>query len=494
MPMTLMTLGRLCGASFPLGDSGAAPVTGLTADSREVQPGYLFAALAGTKTDGARFIADALARGAAAILTGEDAEIDAASGVPVIRDANPRQALALMAARFYGRQPEIIAAVTGTNGKTSVAAFLRQIWEAGGFAAASLGTTGILFRGEEHPLAHTTPDPVSLHASLADLAAQGATHLAFEASSHGLAQYRADGVKLAAGAFTNISRDHLDYHPDFADYFRAKMRLFTELLQPGQPAVIDVDSEAGEEAAEIARARGLRLITVGRQGDTLRLLASERDGFGQRLDIRYEGRARSLRLPLAGEFQASNVLVALGLALATDTPADIAFAAAERLQGAKGRLELVAHAPSGGPIFIDYAHTPDALENAIRALRPYASGKLHLVFGCGGDRDRGKRPEMGAIAARLADRVIVTDDNPRSEDPAAIRAEILAAAPGATEIGDRREAIAAAIAAMAEGDVLLIAGKGHETGQIVGHTVIPYSDHEAVAALIGGREKKVSHG
>ncbi|WP_088343494.1 MULTISPECIES: UDP-N-acetylmuramoyl-L-alanyl-D-glutamate--2,6-diaminopimelate ligase [Rhodomicrobium] len=475
-----MKLKDLCAAT---GD--ARPVTGLTADSREVEPGYVFAALAGTKTDGARFITDALARGATAILAGEGVPVDAPDGVIVIRDANPRRRLALMAARFHGRQPETAAAVTGTNGKTSVASFLRQLWEANGFAAASLGTTGVSFQGVEIPLHHTTPDPVSLHASLADLAARGATHLAFEASSHGLAQYRADGIKLAAGGFTNISRDHLDYHPDFADYFRAKMRLFTELLAPGQPAVIDVDSEAGDEAAEIARARGLQLITTGRRGDTLRLVSTARDGFGQRLGIVHERKVHEVRIPLAGDFQASNVLVALGLALATGVPLDAAFAAAEKLKGAKGRLELAGYAPAGGPVFIDYAHTPDALENAIAALRPYVAGRLHVVFGCGGDRDKGKRPQMGEVAARFADRVTVTDDNPRSEDPAEIRAEILAAAPGAIEIGDRQTAIAAAIGSMAAGDLLLVAGKGHETGQIVGNTVIPYSDHDAVAALLG---------
>ncbi len=467
----------------------------MTADSREVKPGYLFAALSGTKTDGTRFIADAIERGATAVLIGEGVSVDVPDAVHLIRDANPRRRLALMAARFYGAQPEIVAAVTGTNGKTSVASFLRQIWDHAGHAAASLGTTGITYHGQTEPLAHTTPDPVALHAKIAGLAERGVTHLAFEASSHGLAQYRLDGVRLAAGAFTNISRDHLDYHPDFADYFRAKMRLFTELLQPGQPVVIDADTGAGEEAAEIARARGLRLVTVGRRGDALRLLASERDGFGQRLLISHEGDARAIVIPLAGGFQTSNVLVTLGLAIATGVPAEEAFRAAQKLQGAKGRLEMVAHAPSGGPIFIDYAHTPTALENAILALRPYVSGKLHVVYGCGGDRDRGKRPEMGAIAARLAESVYVTDDNPRSEDAATIRAEILAAAPGAIEIGDRHEAIAAAIDAMKPGDLLLIAGKGHETGQIVGHTVIPYSDHGAVAGLLnGGGERAVSHG
>lgn len=493
--MTLMTLDELYGTGAPSRDCAATHITGLTADSREVQPGFLFAALNGTKTDGSRFVADALARGAKAILADEHAVLDVPTGIPVIRDANPRRRLALMAARFFGRQPDIAAAVTGTNGKTSVASFLRQIWEACGLEAASVGTTGIMFRGEETPLHHTTPDPVSLQSCLADLAAHGATHLAFEASSHGLAQYRIDGLKLAAGAFTNISRDHLDYHPDFADYFRAKMRLFTDLLEPGRPAVIDVDTEAGEEAAEIARARGLRLITVGRRGDTLRLAASERDGFGQILQVLYDGRQHSIRIGLAGDFQASNVLVALGLALATGVPAENAFAATEKLKGAKGRLELAGYAPTGGPIFIDYAHTPDALENAINALKPYVTGQMHVVFGCGGDRDRGKRPQMGMIAARLADKAYVTDDNPRGEDPAAIRAEILSSAPGAVEIGDRAGAIAAAIGAMRAGDVLLIAGKGHETGQFVGDRVIPYSDHEAVAALLGrGDGRAMRHG
>jgi len=492
--MTLMTLGDLCGLPAPGGDSEALPIIGLTADSREVRPGYLFAALNGTKTNGTRFIADALARGATAILAGEDAVIEVPEGVAVMRDANPRRRLALMAARFYAAQPEIAAAVTGTNGKTSVASFLRQIWEASGRAAASLGTTGIMCGGETEPLIHTTPDPVALHAKLADLAGRGVTHLALEASSHGLAQYRLDGVTLAAGAFTNISRDHLDYHPDFEDYFAAKMRLFAELLRPGQPAVIDVDSEGGERAAGLARARGLNVMTVGHQGATLRLEASERDGFGQRLSIVFDGKPRRVFIPLAGDFQAANVLVALGLAIATGVEADEAFAAGERLTGAKGRLECVAHAPSGGPIFIDYAHTPAALENAIAALRPYVKGKLHVVFGAGGDRDKGKRPEMGAIAARLADRVYVTDDNPRSEDAASIRAEILAAAPGAVEIGDRHEAIAAAMEAMSAGDLLLIAGKGHETGQIIGPVTIPYSDHEAVAALLDGGKAMAGHG
>jgi UDP-N-acetylmuramoyl-L-alanyl-D-glutamate--2,6-diaminopimelate ligase len=491
----MTTLNDLCGFSELGGDSGGMVVAGLTADSREVKPGYLFAALAGTRTDGTGFIADALARGAIAILARDDVAIEAPEDIAVIHNENPRRMLALMAARFYGGQPEITAAVTGTNGKTSGVSFLCQIWEASGLAGASLGTTGICFRGETEPLIHTTPDPVALHAKLAALAARGVTHLAFEASRHGLAQYRLDGVRLAAGAFTNISRDHLDYHPDFEDYFAAKMRLFTQLLKPGQPAIVDVDSDGGERAAAVARARGLKLLTVGHKGEDLRIASSERDGFGQRLQLSFRGEPRKLFIPLAGDFQAANVLVALALAISTGVEPEDAFAAAEKLAGAKGRLERVGQAPAGAPIFIDYAHTPAALENAIAALRPYVTSKLHVVFGCGGDRDKGKRPEMGAIAAKFADRVYVTDDNPRGEDPALIRAEILAAAPGAVEIGDRREAIAAAIEAMASGDLLLVAGKGHETGQIIGDRTIPYSDHEAVSALLNGGDKgMVRHG
>ncbi len=495
--MTLIDLDILCGLPAQPRDrdgDGATMISGLTADSRQVRPGFLFAALAGVKTDGAKYIAEAVARGAAAILTGEDAPADVPAHVRVIRDPNPRHRLARIAARFYGDQPALTVAVTGTNGKTSVVSFLRQIWERSGAEAASLGTTGIHFNGAEEPLAHTTPDPVALHEKLAMLARRGVTHLAFEASSHGLAQYRLDGVRLRAGAFTNISRDHMDYHTDFEDYFAAKMRLFADLLPEGAPAIIDADSEAGQRVADIAGKRGLEVFTVGRSGEGMRLLAAERNGFGQKLSIRHDGRARDILLPLAGDFQASNALVALGLALATGLDADTAFAAAEKLRGAKGRLDLAGHASTGGPVFIDYAHTPAALENAIAALRPYAQGLLHVVFGCGGDRDRGKRPLMGEIAARLADRVYVTDDNPRTENPAAIRAEILAAAPGAAEIGDRREAIAAAIAAMQPGDALLIAGKGHETGQIVGDTALPYSDHEAVASIIGEPLAEATHG
>lgn len=471
-------------------DAAALPeIMGLTADSRAVEPGYLFAALSGTKTDGTRFVEDAILRGATAVLVDERAMLNVPPQIQVIRDPNPRRRLAKMAASFYGMQPKLTVAVTGTNGKTSVASFLRQIWEQAGYKAASLGTTGIFFKGQQETLTHTTPDPVVLHQKLASLAERGATHLAFEASSHGLAQYRLDGVRLSAGAFTNISRDHMDYHADFEDYFSAKMRLFTDLLPPHSPAIIDVDSEAGLRAAQIARDCGLDVFTVGHHGETLRLEAVAREGFGQRLKLTYRGETRDILLPLAGDFQAANVLVALGLALATGLDADRAFAAAEKLTGAKGRLELAGHTESGDPVFIDYAHTPAALENALTALRPYARNRLHVVFGAGGDRDKGKRPQMGEVAVRLADCVYVTDDNPRNEDPAEIRAEIMAAAPGAQEIGDRHEAIATAIAAMESGDLLLVAGKGHETGQIVGDRVLPYSDHEAVASILGAAEE-----
>jgi len=486
-----MKLGDLLGMDAGGAWPGEMPIAGLTADSRAVQPGYLFAALSGSAADGAKFVGDAVARGAAAVLVGETAGLDVPGHIAVIRDANPRRRLALLAARFYGRQPEVVAAITGTNGKTSVASFLRQIWEHDGRQAASLGTIGLVHHGREEPLSHTTPDPVAIHAALARLEREGVSHLALEASSHGLAQHRLDGVCFAAGAFTNITRDHLDYHPTFEDYLSAKLRLFCELLQPGQPAVIDLDSPGGSEALQAATTRGLQPFTTGLRGQALRLTATERDGFAQILDLTFAGRAWRVRIPLAGHFQAANVLAAAGLALCLGSVPERVFAALETLKGARGRLDLAGHAASGAPIFIDYAHTPDALENALRALRPYAGGGLCLVFGCGGDRDRGKRPQMGAAAMRNADRIIVTDDNPRSENPAAIRAAILTEAPGAEEIADRQLAITAAIAGLGKGDVLLIAGKGHETGQIVGTTVIPFSDHDAVAIALNGPGDKV---
>jgi UDP-N-acetylmuramoyl-L-alanyl-D-glutamate--2,6-diaminopimelate ligase len=411
------------------------------------------------------------------------------SQAPIIEDADPRRRLALIAARFYGAQPETTVAVTGTNGKTSVASFVRQLWTALGFSAASLGTVGVVSPRGTETLKHTTPDPIELHAILARLAQGGVTHLAFEASSHGLQQRRADGIKLAAGAFTNISRDHMDYHATFEDYFAQKLRLFTELLPQGAGAVVDVDTDAGQQVAAETQARGLALITVGRAGKTLRLVSAEPQGFAQALVVEYNGKRHELRLPLVGSFQASNALVAAGLCMATGSRAEDVLPLLAKLHGARGRLDLAGTARGGAPIFIDYAHTPDALAKALDALRPYVQSRLLVVFGCGGDRDKGKRPEMGAVAAAKADLAIVTDDNPRSEEPAAIRHAILAAAPGAVEIGDRAAAIAEAIAALRKGDVLLIAGKGHETGQTIGTTVIPFSDHDAVAAALQAEAK-----
>ncbi len=463
---------------------GGLEITGLAADSRAAGPGVLFAALPGAKTDGARFVTDAVAAGAAAILMGADAPSPPTTGAaPILRAADPRLALAKIAARFYGDQPPVAVAVTGTSGKTSVAEFTRQIFAAGGRRAASLGTIGLVAPGGASYGALTTPDPITLHATLAELAREGVTHIAFEASSHGLDQRRLDGVRLTAGAFTNLGRDHLDYHPDEDAYFAAKMRLFTELLEPGQTAVVNLHGGRGGEALAAARARGLALITIGEAGETLHAESVVRDGFAQRVRVRHGGRAYDIRLPLVGAYQVSNALVAAGLALAAGEAAERIFPALEHLTGVKGRLDIVGEA-RGGLAVVDYAHKPDALAAALGALRPFATGKLICVLGCGGDRDRGKRPIMGAIAADMADVVIVTDDNPRSEAPEAIRAEILAGAPGAREIGDRGEAIAAAVAMLGPGDVVAVAGKGHETGQIVGKTVLPFSDHDAVRAAL----------
>ena len=374
--------------------------------------------------------------------------------------------------------------MTGTSGKTSVAAFTRQIWTALGHRAASIGTVGVVSpRGATYG-SLTTPDPVALHRTLDALAGDEITHLAIEASSHGLDQYRLDGLHIAAGAFTNITRDHLDYHLSFEAYFAAKLRLFAVLIEPGGAAVIDVDHEHAQAVIAAAQARGLSIVSVGRHGTGIRLLETARDGFAQALRLEHGDQFFGVRLPLVGEFQVENALVAAGLAIATGGDPAVVFPALEHLIGAKGRLELVGASRGGAPIFVDYAHKPDALAKALDALRPYTHGRLIVVFGAGGDRDRGKRPLMGAVAAAKAERVIVTDDNPRSEDAAAIRAAIIAAAPGAIEIGDRHEAIRSAIADLGAGDVLLIAGKGHETGQIIGDRVVPFSDQEAVAAAL----------
>jgi UDP-N-acetylmuramoyl-L-alanyl-D-glutamate--2,6-diaminopimelate ligase len=458
-------------------------VGGVTADSRTVKSGDVFVAIAGGKADGLQFVPTAVAAGAIAIIAERLPPAALPGNVAFLRVHNARRALALIAAKFHPRQPRVIVAVTGTSGKTSVAAFTRQIWSALGYRAASIGTIGIVSPGGETYGSLTTPDPVALHRSLEALAGEGVTHLALEASSHGLDQFRLDGLRIAAGGFTNITRDHLDYHPSFEAYLTAKLRLFEELLAPGAAAVIDVDHDHADAVVAAATARGLSLMTVGRKGSGIHLEHSAIDGFAQRLRLEYRGEPFQVRLPLVGEFQLENALVAAGLAIATGGAPAAVFAALEQLSGAKGRLEQVGSS-RGAQIFVDYAHKPDALAKALDALRPYASGRLIVVFGAGGDRDRGKRPLMGAIAAAKADRVIVTDDNPRSEDAAVIRAAIIATARGAAEIGDRREAIRRAIAELRSGDVLLIAGKGHETGQIIGDRVVPFSDHDAVAAAL----------
>ncbi len=466
----------------PPGSAGI-DVTGITADSRKAAPGVLFAALSGSKADGAKFIADAAVKGAVAVLAAETASVPDGLAIPVLRAPEPRRALALMAAAFYARQPEVAVAVTGTSGKTSVAEFTRQLFAAAGRRAASLGTIGLVKPDGAVYGSLTTPDPVTLHETLAALAAEGISHLAFEASSHGLDQYRLDGVKVSAGAFTNLGRDHLDYHPTTEAYLAAKLRLFEELLPPGAPAVVNADGARAGDVVRAAEKRGLRLVTVGAKGETVRLEKLGRDGFAQTLTVRHAGRTYNVRLPLIGTYQVENALVAGGLAIAVGEDPAVVIPALEGLSGVKGRLEIVGE-KNGALAVVDYAHKPEALEAALDGVRPFVTGKLICVFGCGGDRDRGKRPIMGAISAARADVTIVTDDNPRTEDPAAIRAEILAAAPSATEVGDRAEAIRTAVRLMQPGDVVLVAGKGHETGQIVGQTVIPFSDHDCLRAAL----------
>ena len=458
-------------------------IAGLTADSREVRPGWLFAALRGAKADGSRFVADALAKGAAAVLVGEGTHVEVPQQVPLLVSAEPRRALALMAARFHGAQPQTAVAVTGTSGKTSVADFARQIFAALGHQAASLGTIGLITPSESRYGSLTSPDPVTLHRTLAGLAEDGITHLTLEASSHGLDQYRLDGLRLRAAAFTNLGHDHLDYHPSIEAYFAAKLRLFSEVLAPDGVAVVNADSDHAGDVIATARQAGRSVLTVGKAGETLVLEGLERERFAQRLRIRHAGGADDVRLPLLGAYQADNALLAAGLAMATGEPAGRVLPALASLEGVRGRLEVMGLV-RGGLVVIDYAHKPDALAAALKALRPFAPGRLVCVFGCGGDRDRAKRPIMGEIAAALADTVIVTDDNPRSENAKDIRAQILAGAPRAREIGDRAEAILAGSRLLGTGDVLLIAGKGHETGQIVGDKVIPFSDHDVVRALI----------
>jgi UDP-N-acetylmuramoyl-L-alanyl-D-glutamate--2,6-diaminopimelate ligase len=481
---------RLADLLGPAGDAfDDLPVTGLTPDSRAVAPGCVFFAIPGVKADGARFVPQALANGACAIVAAGSRPDDLPAGIAWRQDANPRLALAHAAAAFYPRQPERIVAVTGTAGKSSVADFVRQIRLALGHQAASLGTLGVVTgEGAEYG-SLTTPDPVGLHRMLQDLADRGITDLAMEASSHGLDQHRLDGVRLAAAAFTNLGRDHLDYHPTMDAYLAAKMRLFDTLLPRGAPAIVNTDGDYASEAITAIKAAGHRVLTVGTGGDFIKLERHEMQGFAQSVSLIHDGLHYDLAIPLIGTFQIENALVAAALVIATGGDAARVFAALEQLTGVSGRLERVGEV-AGGLCVVDYAHKPDALSHALKALRPFARGRLICIFGCGGDRDPGKRPIMGRIAAQLADHAIITDDNPRSEDPATIRAAILAEAPGAQVTGDRAEAIRAGVDMLGAGDVLVVAGKGHETGQIVGDQTFPFSDQETIRQAIAARRSR----
>ena len=469
-------------------------LSGITADSRAVRAGMLFAALPGTAVHGAKFLSAALEQGAAAVLTDAEgarlaAEALAETDVALVVAEDPRAALACAAALWFGAQPEVMVAVTGTNGKTSVATFTRQIWAALGHEAINIGTTGIEGAWTA-PSGHTTPDPVTLQKLLAAAAAGGVTHAAMEASSHGIDQRRLDGVRLVAGGFTNLTQDHLDYHGTMEAYFEAKAQLFTRLLPEDGIAVVNLDGAKGSDMAELALDRGLRVLTVGKgQGADLQIAATRPDATGQEVRYLWQGRAFQTRLALIGAFQAENVAVAAGLAIAAGDAPEAVLAVLPQLTGVRGRMQLAATRRNGAAVYVDYAHTPDALETALKALRPHVMGRIVVVFGAGGDRDRTKRPLMGAAAKAHADVLYVTDDNPRTEDPASIRAAILAACPEAHEVGDRAEAILRAVDALLPGDALLIAGKGHESGQVVGTDVYPFDDVEqasvAVAALDG---------
>lgn len=467
---------------FPhlIGSDGETPVTGLTADSRKIEPGFVFAALKGVVADGRDYIPGAVKAGAIGVIGHDLPDFDGVA----IEVEEPRLALAQASARFYTAQPATIVAITGTNGKSSTVDFLRQIWASSGLKAASLGTLGAIGPSGHVDLGHTTPDPVAIHATLDALAHEGVSHAAMEASSHGLAQYRLDAVKLAAVAFTNLTQDHLDYHNTMDEYREAKLRLFSGLAPSGVPAVVNADSPERGSFEAAAKAAGLNTVSVGWRGDDLKIEELMPKATGQRLFVSWRGEKAAIDLPLIGEFQALNALTAAGLALATGSELQAVAQGMAGLEPVKGRLEYVGETSDGAGVFVDYAHTPAGLDVLIRAARPHTAGRLVVIFGCGGDRDRGKRALMGEVATKHADLVIVTDDNPRSEDAASIRAEIMTAVPNGREIGDRGEAIRTAISELRKGDTLLIAGKGHETGQIVGDKVIPFSDQEtAIAAL-----------
>jgi len=448
-------------------------VTGFAIDHRKVAPGTVFGAFRGTMLNGEDFIADAVSAGAVAVVTRPEVEV---SGAPRIAAEEPRREFARLAAKFFGPFPGTVVAVTGTNGKTSNVELTRQLWRMAGFHAASIGTLGVTTADDSTTTGLTTPDIVTFLSNMAGLAREGVTHAAFEASSHGLSQYRTEGLPVRAAAFTNFSRDHLDYHGTMEAYFEAKMRLFTEVVEADGTAVLWMDDPKSDEVLARVEARGLRRLTVGRKGEFLKLVERVPTQLGQRLTIEADGQRRDIDLPLIGAYQAANVLTAAGLAIATGGEVAGTLANLSRLQPVRGRLERAVITRAGAPVYVDYAHTPDAIQAAVEALRPHAKGRLIIVFGAGGDRDVGKRSEMGKAASRLADLVIVTDDNPRSEAPAAIRRDILSGASGAREVPGRREAIAAAVAEAGAEDIILLAGKGHEQGQIVGDQVLPFDD------------------
>lgn len=474
-----MKLSALVDSARFVGDDPV--INHLTADSRAVKSGSLFAALPGTALDGRDFIPEALANGASAILSLPGLpELP----VPAIGSERPRKEYAQIAARLYPGQPRALAAITGTNGKSSTAEFLRQIWAFAGLDAACFGTLGVTSSEGVQPLSHTTPDAAALHQTLCGLAARGITHAAMEASSHGLLQYRMDGVKVSAVAFTNLTQDHFDYHDTMDDYFAAKARLFLELAPTGIPAIVNVDGEYGRKMAAIAREAKLDVCTVGWRGGDIQIAEVTPGRAGQRAVFIYRGKRVCCELPLAGEFQILNAMTAIGLAIATGVAPETAFAALGSLTGVPGRMEKAGETKDGAPVFVDFAHTPDGLEKLLRGLRPHTQGQIILVFGCGGDRDPDKRPKMGAIACQFADHAIVTDDNPRSEDAARIRKAVMKGCPDADEVGDRAAAIAHGISLLGAGDCLVIAGKGHESGQIIGDTIIPFKDQDAARAAL----------
>jgi len=475
-----ITLAQLMGGNRV---DGAVEIAGLTVDSRAVQAGDMFVALPGVKFDGRRFIPDAVKAGASAVLTTPGVEVP--DGVSVVEDNNPRRRYADLASRFFNAQPETQVAITGTNGKTSVADFTRQLWQSIGLEAASIGTLGVRSGPVLMPGGLTTPDPMMLHSALKALAESGVTHAALEASSHGLDQYRMDGACFKAAAFTNLTRDHLDYHKTEQSYFYAKARLFGELLGPGDAAVINVDGSWGAILDDIAWGRGLERLSVGKgEGAALRFLDQSVTPSGQQISFSFDGKTYDVALPLVGGFQAENALMAAALVAVTGAEVDATFSGLEQLTGVPGRMELVGISKSGGAIFVDYAHTPDGLKTVLTAARSHNPNKLAVVFGCGGDRDAGKRPQMGKVATDLADKVYVTDDNPRTENASTIRSEIISAATGAIEIGNRGEAIAAAVSALQAGDMLVVSGKGHEEGQLVGEDMLPFSDIETVKMIL----------